>query len=326
MYVNTGFAFCQKCFGDSPARCALRYKHRPMATPIAEFEHDGIHLLGSSLAGEETFIVAPEMNLAFDVGRAQQELLSADNVFLSHGHMDHAAGVAYYFSQRMFIDNRPGCVFAPEALVDPLKKLLRVWAEIDGHEPPANIVPAIPGQDLPLRRDLIVRPFQVNHPCRRQGRSIVQALGYAAIEVRQKLKPEFVGLDGPQLVELKQKDVQITTIVEIPQVAFCGDTAVGDWLEHDYVRSARVLLLECTFVERDHKDRARAGYHIHVSDLRDVVPRLNNERILLTHLSRRTAMREARQILQRELGEEIAARLSFFMEFRRRSRKHTQTE
>lgn len=292
-----------------------------MASPIAEFTHDSIHVLGCSLAGEETCIVAPEMNIAFDVGRAQQELLAVDNVLLTHGHMDHAAGVAYYFSQRMFIDNQPGQLYAPEPLVDPLKRLMRLWSEIDGHEPPANILPAVPGQDILLRRDLVIRPFQVNHPCRRQGRATVAALGYAAIETRQKLKEEYVGLDGPQLVEIKRKGIDITRTVELPLLTFCGDTAPGDWIEHDYVRNARVLLLECTFVERDHKERARAGYHMHVSDLRDVVPKLANERILLTHLSRRTSLREARAILQRELGEDLARRLNFFMEFRRRSRR-----
>lgn len=293
---------------------------------IAEFQHGGIRLIGASLAGEETCIVAPEMNLAFDVGRAPQELLGVDNVLLTHGHMDHAAGVAYYFSQRMFIDNKPGQLYAPEPLVDPLKRLMRIWAEIDGHEPPANILPALPGVDIPLRRDLVVRPFLVNHPCKRQGRSTVPALGYSAIEVRQKLRPEFAELLPQQLIALKQQGAQITSALELPLVTFCGDTAPGDWIEHDFVRRARVLLLECTFVERDHKDRARAGYHIHVSDLRSLVPRLENERILLTHLSRRTALRDARALLRRELGDALADRLNFLMEYRRRSRRPAADE
>jgi len=106
-----------------------------MAAPVAEFVHSDIHLVGSSLAGEETYIIAPELNLAFDVGRAQRELLGIDHVFLTHGHMDHAAGIAYYFSQRMFIDNPPGHLYAPAPLIDPIQRLLRLWAEIDGHEP-----------------------------------------------------------------------------------------------------------------------------------------------------------------------------------------------
>ncbi len=289
-----------------------------MSAPIAEFVYDNLRLLGSSLAGEETYILAPELNLAFDVGRAQRELLAVDHVFLSHGHMDHAAGIAYYFSQRMFLDNAPGNLYAPEPLIEPIQKLLRLWGEIDGHEPPANIHPARPGEDIILRKDLLVRPFEVNHPCRRRARETVHALGYCAIEVRQKLFEEYLNLTGPQIVELKKQGVAITRRVEMPLIAYTGDTAAGEFLSLDYVRKARLLLLECTFVEDDHMDRARAGAHLHVRDLKHIIPRLENERIVLIHLSRRTALHEARALLRRELGDELASRVGFFMEHRRK--------
>jgi ribonuclease Z len=297
-----------------------------MGAPLAEFVHDGLRLLGSSLAGEETFIVAPELNLGFDIGRAQRELLGVDHVFLTHGHMDHAAGIAYYFSQRMFIDNLPGHLYLPRLLVEPVQRLLRIWADIDGHEPPAHLHAVEPGVDVPLRRDLIVRPFEVNHPCRRHDRSIVPALGYAAIEVRQKLVPEYQALSGAQLVELKRQGVPITRRMEIPLVAYCGDTAVGPFVDLEYVRNAKVLLLECTFVEPDHLDRARAGYHMHISDLPGVLRRLQNEQVVLIPLSRRTALGVARHMLRRELGPEMSERISFFMEYRRRGRRAANDE
>jgi ribonuclease Z len=297
-----------------------------MALPVTEILHEGIRLLGVSLAGEETFFVAPELNLGFDVGRCPREVLAVDNIFLSHGHMDHAAGIAYYFAQRIFTDNTPGNLYAPEPLVELIHRLLDVWAEIDGqdvnnHQPPPNIQPAYPGADIRLRRDLLVRPFEVNHPYRRHGRRLVRSLGFAAIEVRQKLLDEYQNLTGPQLVELKNQGVQITRQVEIPLVAYCGDTAPGDFLDLDYVSGAKVLLLECTFVEPDHLVRAKAGSHMHVSYLRDVIPRLKNEKIVLTHLSRRTALVDARQAVQQTLGDELAARVTFLMEHRRRGRR-----
>jgi ribonuclease Z len=291
-----------------------------MAKFLAEFEHDGIVVQGVSLAGEESFVILPSMNAAFDFGRCPHELVAIDHVFLTHGHMDHAAGLAYYFSQRMFIDNRPGNVYLSEALAEPARRLLRIWADIDGHEPPANIHVVQPGADVVLRRDLVVRPFAVNHPCRRHDRSVVPALGFVAIEVRQKLRDEFVGLEGPQLVEIKKRGVEITRRVELPLVAYCGDTAPGDFFGLDEVRNAKILLLECTFVEPDHRERARAGYHMHVSDLRRIIPQLQNERILLTHLSRRTSLRDARTLVRQELGDALAGRLTFLMEHRRRKR------
>jgi ribonuclease BN (tRNA processing enzyme) len=203
---------------------------------------------------------------------------------------------------------------------------MRLWAEIDGHEPPSAIHPAEPGTEIQLRRDLVVRPFEVNHPCHRRDRTAVPALGYCAVEVRQKLIEEYQNLSGPQLVELKKQGVEITRRMEIPLVAYCGDTAAGPFLDLEDVRRAKVLLLECTFAEPDHRDRARAGNHIHISDLRHIIPRLENERIVLIHLSRRTLLSTARKMLEREIGPEHAQRVSFFMEHRRRRRKPSTPE
>lgn len=287
----------------------------------AEFSLDGLRLLGLSVAGAETYVVAPELNIGFDFGRAPPEVLAIDHIFLSHGHMDHAAGVAYYFSQRMFLDNAPGTLYAPPALLSPIRELLRLWGEIDGSHPRANLVAAHPGHDIPIRRDLVVRPFEVNHPVRRRDRTLVHALGYSAIEVRKKLREEFVGLEGPQIVELKRKGVEIEHRVEVPLVAYCGDTAMGDFLSLPHVRDARVLILECTFVEPDHKDRARAGNHLHVSDFRTILPQLRNEHVLLIHLTRRTHLPDARERLRREVGDEQMQRISFLMEHRRKRRR-----
>ncbi len=284
----------------------------------AEYIHDGIRVVGSSFAGEETFLVLPEFDVAFDVGRCPREVLPINHVFLSHGHMDHAAGLAYYFSQRMFIDNAPGRLWAPEPLIEPIRRLLRVWADIDGHAPPAELHVATPGEDVPYRRGTVVRPFEVNHACRRHDRTVVRSLGFAVIDVRQKLRDEFADKPGPELVKLKAQGIEITRRVEFPLVAYCGDTAPGAFFELDFVRNARVLLLECTFIEPDHRDRAAAGAHMHVSDLQRVLPLLRNECILLTHLSRRTGLGDARAALREVLGELYTPRISFLMEHRRR--------
>ena len=169
-----------------------------------EFTHDGIRVLGYSGAGEETWFALPELNVGFDFGRSPRDLLPIDHVFLSHGHTDHVAGFAYYFSQRMFIDNAPGHAYAPGPLVEPLEELLRLWGDIDGHVPPGHIHALQDGVDVEVRRDLIVRPFEVCHACRSRGQRF-QAFGFSVMEVRRKLKDEYHGLHGPQIVELKER-------------------------------------------------------------------------------------------------------------------------
>jgi len=89
------------------------YKSLPHGAPLAEFVHDGLRLVGSSLAGEETCITAPELNLAFESGARSRHLLSVDHVFLTHGPWITPQGLPTTSPSGMFIDNRPGNLYVP---------------------------------------------------------------------------------------------------------------------------------------------------------------------------------------------------------------------
>ncbi|MFO0974250.1 MAG: MBL fold metallo-hydrolase [Phycisphaerae bacterium] len=280
-----------------------------MAERLFEHELSGIRIVGHSLAGEESVVAVPELNVCFDAGKAPAAFLAIDHLLLTHGHMDHAAGVAYYLSQRNFVGNSPGTIVCPKPLVEPLRDLLRVWGRLEGHVTPANIVGLEPGQEHEIRKGLVARSFAVNHR--------VPALGYAIVDVRRKLRPEFADRTGPQLVELKKQGVEIQYSVEVPLVTYCGDTAEGEFLNLEPVRRARVLVIECTFFEEDHVRRAREGYHLHVRDLARILPKLENEWVLVTHLTRRTALREARRTLGKMVDADRLARVRFLHEGRR---------
>lgn len=276
---------------------------------LLQHQFDDLRIIGYSVAGEETVIAAPELNVCFDIGKAPAAVLPVDHVLLSHGHMDHAAGIAYYLSQRNFIGNAPGTVLAPERLVDPLKSLLHVWGQIEGHVTPAKIVGMQPGDEFPIRRGLVARAFRINHG--------VPSLGFVVVEVRRKLKPELLEKTGPELVALKKQGVEIEYTLEVPLIAYCGDTADGDWVNYDMVRKAKVLILECTFLEADHVKRARAGYHMHVKDVARILEQFDNPHFLLSHVTRRTAIGHAKRTLRRMISEETYSRVTFLMDKRK---------
>ena len=100
----------------------------------------------------------------------------------------------------------------------------------------------------------------------------------------------------------------------MPLVTYTGDTALGRFLDLDFVQNSRVVILECTFFDRDHVVRARAGRHIHVEDLAKVCEAIPNAQILLMHLTRRTDLRQAKHILGHTLHPDDLARVSFLMD------------
>ncbi len=265
-----------------------------------------IEIVGFSLAGEETVIALPEYSVCFDVGRAPREIISIDNVCLTHGHMDHAAGIAYYLSQRTFVGVAPGRVIVHRSLAQLIQKLMDIWGDIEGHPSPGQILGVEHLEDVPIRRGLLIRPFTVNH--------IGSSLGYTLIEVRNRLKPEFHGLSGPEIVALKKKGVKIEDRVEIPLLTHTGDTALGRFLDLDFVQKSQALIVECTFFDAEHQSRARAGRHIHVDDFAKILEAVPDAQVMVVHTTRRTDLRAAKRILERTLKNEDRARVSFLMD------------
>jgi ribonuclease Z len=292
-----------------------------MALNLAEKTVGPFLLQGISLAGEETVVTVPEFNVAFDIGRAPREAVQMDTLCLSHGHMDHAAGLAYYFSQRAFQGMPPGTLLVHPKLVPHIEQLLRVWGQIEGHVSPGRIVGVDEGKDFELNRNFAVRPFRVNHPG--------PTLGFSIVEVRKKLKPEYTDYSGQQIADLKRQGQVVEYRLELPRIAFCGDTALGDFLDHDHVRNAEVLIFECTFFEPDHVERARLGAHTHLCDLPRLMDRVRSPHVLLIHLTRRTGMGDAKRALARLLKPVDLARVSFLMDHppkRRQASAEPQTQ
>ncbi len=266
-------------------------------------------LIGYSVAGEETVIAVPALDVCFDVGKAPDQIISINHVLLTHGHMDHAAGIAYYLSHRNFDGQAPGTILAPKILLPPIKQILDAWGRLDGNRVPGKLVGMEPGDEYAVKPNLMARAFPTPH-CR-------GSLGYAVLEKRKKLKPEFTQLTGPQIVELKRQGVAIENPIEIPLVAYLGDTPYADYAKLDYVANSRILIAECTFYETEHLDRAQAGRHMHVRDFARLVSELNNEHIVVMHTTQRTGFGQIKDLLRRHLPAAIHEKIVLLMDRRR---------
>jgi ribonuclease Z len=266
------------------------------------------HVIGYSVAGEESVCQIPELDVCFDVGRAPLFSLTSNILCITHGHMDHLAGLAYYLSQRHFQKMKPPTVLVPAALVSPVDQMLRCWRGIERQSTPYQLIAMTPDALHTVRKDFAIRSVETHHG----GTS----LGYVLISVRDKLKPEYFGRPGQELGALRKSGVAIQYRTEVPLVAYLGDTAYGAVFDHPDVQNAEILITECTFFEEDHKRRAKAGRHLHVDQFVDLVlPKLKNQQIILTHVSRRTGIRKAKSILRKRLGEDAFQRITFLMDF-----------
>ena len=282
---------------------------------------------GISVAGEQTVIQVPELDVAFDIGQCTRSVLSVPTIALSHAHMDHLGGLPYWFSQRYFQkiggethmpdkadgkgDGKPKppvgrCVCHPE-LEQPLRGMMRAWEPLERQRTPFDIVALEPERELELKNNILLRAVATRHT--------VPSLGFSVLERRSKLKEEFRDLPQEKLRELRSRGTEITRQMEIPLVAYTGDTAPGEYLVRDEFAEAKIVIAECTFFEPDHNDRARTGMHLHIDDIIRLLPVWKAEAIVLVHVSRRTTIHYARERIEKLAGAD-AARIHLLMDHR----------
>lgn len=271
-------------------------------------------LTGISVAGEQTVLHVPEFGVVFDMGQCTRSSLAANTIALSHPHMDHVGALPYWFSQRHFQKLEGGrCLCHPDT-AGPLQKMLGSWIDLELQRTPHQIVPVAPNEEIPVRQNIVLRAIETRHTC--------PSLGWAIIEYRHKLKPEYVDLPQSRLRELREAGESITLVTEIPLVAYTGDTAPGAFLERDEFAKAKVLITECTFFDPSHQERAKVGKHLHFDDLAKLIPTWECEHIVVVHLSRRTLISAALERIQ-SLGAD-ADRIHLLMDHRANRRRYDE--
>jgi ribonuclease Z len=263
----------------------------------------GLEVRAVSVGGLETCIELPQLRLCFDIGRCPPTAVRRPTVLLTHAHVDHAGGLATHAAMRDLLGMTPPTWVVPAPNAPDIEALLEVWRRLDRSGMPARIVPAGPGDRIPLEGGRFAIPFRVPHR--------VYGLGYAVVRPRTHLRPELAGLPPEAVRERRLAGEPVTVTEDVVEVAFCGDTT-AEVLDHEpLLARAKVLILECTFLDsRVPPEKARAQGHVHLEDLRSRTERLRQPAILLTHVSARHSAAEILRILDDRLPGELRSRVT----------------
>lgn len=267
-------------------------------------EAAGIPIEGVSIAGHESFYKLPTLRTLLEFGRAPEDVVGYASVCVSHGHLDHMAGLAHYASRRRLADLPTARVLVPAEAAPDVRQWVDACQRLERIDYDLEIVPASPGDRLQLRHDLELTVLP--------GRHRVPTVGYLFSEVRHKLREDLLGKEGSEIAALRASGVEVTRPERIPLLAYPGDSSAEILEVCPELFKARVLLLECSFISPEDRDRARDYGHIHLDDVIEHAGRFENEAIVLTHFSQRYTPAEIRSALRR-LPEPLLEKTTAFL-------------
>uniref|UniRef100_A0A1I8H6T2 HMA domain-containing protein n=1 Tax=Macrostomum lignano TaxID=282301 RepID=A0A1I8H6T2_9PLAT len=313
---------------------------------FADQPQNKLRVFDWSVSGFETCIVVhgPSFRLALDIGACPPQAISADHVFISHGHVDHCGALHQHMRRRQLVGLPPATYYVPEHLVQPLIDIARLFSVVHGDEDEDNeggsaklstkdkkskkedatvadgasaeagsdeikiygkIVAATPGDDLQLSKNLRIRPFATDHR--------VPSIGCLVYCKRSQLLPKYAGLPGAELAELARNGEQLREARWEPAIGYTGDTrftVLACPPEPDLLK-VRLLVCELTYVEGP-TDTAEKYGHCHLHDFSSRANLFDNVgQLLFVHFSRRHSPDQVINAVLTSLPEELRSKLQF---------------
>ena len=274
--------------------------------PVKTLEHKGLTIEGYSRAAVQTYWRIPELKIGFDFGAQPWSFMGTGTWFVSHTHLDHIVALPVYVARRRMMKMEPPTIYLPEGTVELVERLLKVLSRLDRGRLPCNLVPMRPGDEIELSREHVVTISATTHT--------VPSLGFVVWQRRRKLRPEYQGLPGEKIRDLRLAGTEVTQEIRMPVLAYLGDSAPEGLDDCPAMYEAEVLILELTFVAPSHrKDKIHKFGHTHLDDLVERRERFKNELVIAAHFSTRYHHQKIRRYVEEALPDMLEGRLHLWL-------------
>jgi ribonuclease Z len=274
--------------------------------PVRTLQHKGLTIEGYSRAAVQSYWRVPELKLGFDLGAQPWSFMTTPTWFITHTHLDHVAALPVLVARRRMMKMEPPTIYLPAEAVEGVELLLRAMQRLDRGRLPAKLVGLEAGDEVELSRELVVKAFATKHT--------LPSLGYLVWERRKKLKPEYQGLTGEQIRDLRLSGVEVSAELRLPKVAYLGDTAPPGLDAMPETYRAQILILEMTFVAPNERAALIHKFgHTHLDDLVARADRFENEVIIASHFSTRQHPDQIQRIVEKRLPDSLKGRLKIWL-------------
>ena len=274
--------------------------------PVKTLTHKDLTIEGYSRAAVQTYWRIPELKLGFDLGGQPWSFMGTSTWFVSHTHMDHLVALPVYVARRRMMKMDPPTIYLPEAAIEPVRRILRLFSRLDRGRLPCELIAIGPGDEIEMSREHVVTISATTHT--------VPSFGFVVWHRRRKLKTEYQELSGNQIRDLRLAGTDVTDEIRIPKLAYLGDSAPAGLDACEAMFRAEVLIMELTFVAPSHrKDKIHKFGHMHLDDVLERRDRFKNELIIASHFSTRYHARQIENRVRKVLPDMLGDRLHLWL-------------
>ncbi|WPU66617.1 MBL fold metallo-hydrolase [Peredibacter starrii] len=270
-----------------------------------QWTYAGLNFNGLSLAGVRTSIAIPELSLAFDLAQGLPHAIGMNHFLITHGHMDHSAGIPYVISQKAMHSHKTPHFYMPESMVEPMKEIMNQWSLIEGHQYDFQFTGLKTNEAFTLSSRYLVKTFETVHR--------IPSLGYSIYRRFRKLRKDLEGKASEEIAAFRQRGEDPTEERTELVVSFTGDTQIEFLDKAPEVANSKILLMEATYLnEKKTVASAKEWGHTHLDELIPRLPSIKSEKIVLIHSSARYSFEEAQSILMKRLPKTDIDRVVLF--------------
>ncbi len=262
---------------------------------------------GVSVGGVYTSLAVPQLGIVLDAGIPARSLGGLDTILLSHGHADHVGALPALLGIRALHGKmKPPRVVMPAEIVPDLSAALAALSKLQRFPLEIEAIGMNPGDEIELKGDVRVRAVRTFHP--------VPSLAYVILRRVATLRAEFHGLSGAEIAARRRAGEAMLDHEDRLELAYATDTLVSALDRAPELYQARVLIVECTFLDsRKTLEAARAGCHIHLDEVIERAAKFTNETIVMMHVSQLYRPDEVAQILDARVPPELRKRIIPFV-------------
>jgi len=260
-------------------------------------------LVGDSRAARRTMFWIPELDIFFDAGIHTD--LKPQVIFISHSHYDHTRELPCYL-----LDPNPNLtIFVPQQSQKLITNFIESAISMNKHSLLTKIDCKIIGTSISKDEIIKIKNIKFKIELFKCTHSI-ETNGYGLIEYRKCLNPIFNtpeyqdasgNPDPKKLAFVASEGHKLNILIEIPQVCYLLDTDHRILQTHkDSISKYKNVIIECTFIDDEHKQEARDTRHMLWSNLKPFILEFPHIQFILCHFSMRYKESEIIEFFKKE--------------------------